>query len=71
MKIILSFIGEESTSEKLNFSNDPVWIIDPIDGTTNFVHRYPYCAISIALAINKEVTKHKLHLISDCFQIAE
>jgi len=49
-----NFIGEESTSEKLNFSNDPVWIIDPIDGTTNFVHRYPYCAISIALAINKE-----------------
>ncbi|CAF1561577.1 unnamed protein product [Rotaria sordida] len=34
------FIGEESTSigTKTIFSNDPTWIIDPIDGTTNFVH---------------------------------
>jgi len=36
------FIGEESTSEntRLELSDDPTWIIDPIDGTTNFVHRF-------------------------------
>ena len=38
----LSFIGEESTSEVggHELTDDPTWMIDPIDGTTNFVHRY-------------------------------
>ena len=37
----LSFIGEESTSEVggHELTDDPTWMIDPIDGTTNFVHR--------------------------------
>ena len=36
------FIGEESTTAdtKLELSDDPTWVIDPIDGTTNFVHRF-------------------------------
>ena len=39
------FIGEEGTAEAGtetigDFSDDPTWIIDPIDGTMNFVHRY-------------------------------
>ncbi|MFN4064754.1 MAG: inositol monophosphatase family protein, partial [Parazoarcus communis] len=29
-----------------------VWIIDPLDGTTNFIHGFPQYAISIALAKN-------------------
>ena len=29
------------------------WIIDPIDGTTNFLHGIPHFAISIALKIEK------------------
>ena len=39
--LFLSFIGEESASagKKSNLTNNPTWIIDPIDGTTNFVHR--------------------------------
>jgi myo-inositol-1(or 4)-monophosphatase len=32
------------------------WIIDPLDGTANFVHGYPYYAISIALTHGGEVT---------------
>ena len=38
----LSFIGEESVSEVGGYelTDDPTWMIDPIDGTTNFVHRY-------------------------------
>ncbi len=28
------------------------WIIDPLDGTTNFSHRYPFCAVSIGLEID-------------------
>lgn len=37
-----SFIGEESVAagEKTVFTEQPTWVIDPIDGTTNFVHRY-------------------------------
>ena len=37
------FIGEESTSEtgeQHTLTDNPTWIIDPVDGTTNFVHRY-------------------------------
>lgn len=35
------FIGEESTADgkKIEWTDAPTWIIDPIDGTTNFVHR--------------------------------
>ena len=33
------FIGEESTNKKVEFTDDPVWIIDPVDGTTNFYHK--------------------------------
>ena len=32
------------------------WIIDPIDGTANFVHGYPFYAVSIALTLGAEVT---------------
>lgn len=49
------FIGEESTSsgQKVELTNAPTWIIDPIDGTMNFVHGLPYTCISVALLINK------------------
>ncbi|VDM58119.1 unnamed protein product, partial [Angiostrongylus costaricensis] len=50
------FIGEESASVgPFTYTNDPTWIIDPIDGTTNFVHRIPIVAICVGLAINKEL----------------
>lgn len=37
-----SFIGEESVAAGAGsiLTDNPTWIIDPIDGTTNFVHRY-------------------------------
>lgn len=49
------FIGEEESSEgkKAVLSDAPTWIIDPIDGTMNFVHSFPHSAVSIALLINK------------------
>lgn len=51
------FIGEESCAAgaKVRFSNEPTWIIDPIDGTTNFVHRMPFVAISVGLTVGKQV----------------
>jgi myo-inositol-1(or 4)-monophosphatase len=43
-------LGEEAgPSANLNDESEFVWIIDPIDGTTNFLHGYPNYCISIAL----------------------
>lgn len=41
------FYGEESG--KSNSEADSIWIIDPLDGTTNFLHGFPAYCISIAL----------------------
>lgn len=51
------FIGEESKAAGIHseLTNSPTWIIDPVDGTMNFVHTYPFVAVSIGLAVNKEV----------------
>lgn len=52
---ISSFIGEEETSEgkKAELTDLPTWIIDPVDGTMNFVHSFPHSCISVALLVNK------------------
>lgn len=49
-----SIISEEGGS-KINLDSKNVWIIDPIDGTTNFLHGVPHFAISIALKSNNEI----------------
>ena len=46
-------IGEEFKEKKRK--NDKCWIIDPIDGTTNFLHGIPHFAISIALKTKDEI----------------
>ena len=33
----------------------PTWMVDPVDGTTNFVHRFPFVCVCIGLAIKKQV----------------
>ncbi|XP_019383394.1 PREDICTED: inositol monophosphatase 1 isoform X2 [Gavialis gangeticus] len=52
-----SFIGEESVAagEGSTLTDNPTWIIDPIDGTTNFVHRFPFVAVSIGFSVNKKM----------------
>ena len=49
-----SIISEESGSISKKDKNN-VWIIDPIDGTTNFLHGIPHFAISIALKTKGEI----------------
>ncbi|XP_048385999.1 inositol monophosphatase 1 isoform X1 [Stegostoma tigrinum] len=51
-----SFIGEESVADGAAsiLTDNPTWIIDPIDGTTNFVHRFPFVAVSIGFSVNKQ-----------------
>ena len=51
-----SIISEEDGSE-INKDEKNTWIIDPIDGTTNFLHGIPHFAISIAL-------KHEIEIVS-------
>lgn len=46
------FLGEESGEIA---GDDHVWIIDPIDGTTNFIHGYPHFCISMALQIQGRI----------------
>ncbi len=49
-----SFLTEESGKIE-NLDKDNVWIIDPIDGTTNFLHGIPHFCISAALRTNNEI----------------
>ena len=49
-----SIISEEDGSET-NKDKNNTWIIDPIDGTTNFLHGVPHFAISIALKSGNEI----------------
>ncbi len=50
-----SIISEENGIKK-NKDNKNTWIIDPIDGTVNFLHGVPHFAISIALKQDNEIT---------------
>ena len=49
-----SILSEESGLE-INKDEENVWIIDPIDGTINFLHGIPHFSISIALKSNNEI----------------
>ncbi len=48
-------ILSEETGEIKNSDKDNIWIVDPIDGTTNFLHGVPHFAISIALLSKEEI----------------
>jgi myo-inositol-1(or 4)-monophosphatase len=43
-------LAEESGRERGAKDSEFLWIIDPLDGTTNFIHGFPFYAVSIALA---------------------
>ncbi|CAA3017773.1 inositol-phosphate phosphatase [Olea europaea subsp. europaea] len=49
------FIGEETTAAcgATELTDEPTWIVDPLDGTTNFVHGYPFVCVSIGLTIGR------------------
>ncbi|HEX6945416.1 MAG TPA: inositol monophosphatase family protein, partial [Casimicrobiaceae bacterium] len=45
-----AILAEEGTRKGDNAQADYVWIIDPLDGTTNFLHGFPQYCVSIALS---------------------
>jgi myo-inositol-1(or 4)-monophosphatase len=51
-----AFLGEESTGEALSrYADQLTWIVDPLDGTTNYVHGYPCYAVSVALVRGRDL----------------
>lgn len=52
------FLGEETSQEEkqqLFQSDRPLWVVDPLDGTTNYVHDFPCYAVSIGLVVEGQV----------------
>ncbi len=52
------FFGEESG---LRGNPNSCWVVDPLDGTTNFIHHYPQCSVSIAYCENGRVKAGVVH----------
>lgn len=45
------FLGEESGIHEAQKSGEPYWYVDPVDGTSNMAHRFPWACISIGLVV--------------------
>jgi myo-inositol-1(or 4)-monophosphatase len=54
------FLGEEGLRSS-GSQTDYRWIIDPLDGTSNYVHRFPYYAVSIGLQCRGELVAGVIH----------
>jgi myo-inositol-1(or 4)-monophosphatase len=65
------FLGEEGTNTK--GTNGYQWIIDPLDGTTNFTHGFPIFAISIGLAREGKTVLGAIYEVTsrECFHASE
>jgi myo-inositol-1(or 4)-monophosphatase len=60
-----SIVGEEGTS--IEGDSGVCWVIDPLDGTTNFVHGYPFHSVAIGVEING---LRRLGVVHDTFHDA-
>lgn len=62
-----SFLTEEETVE--NSEGEYRWIIDPLDGTTNFLHQLPFFSISVALEYQGEIILGVVYEVNrnECF----
>jgi myo-inositol-1(or 4)-monophosphatase len=49
-----AFIAEETSSNYEEVGEGYYWVIDPLDGTTNFLHKLPVFAVSVGLILNKQ-----------------
>lgn len=58
------FITEEGTAGSDSATGEFTWIIDPLDGTTNFVHGLPVYAISVALLRGRELVVGVVHEVN-------
>jgi myo-inositol-1(or 4)-monophosphatase len=64
------FLGEENATKLEALEADEhVWLVDPLDGTTNYVHGYPCYAVSVAVARHRELLAGVIYdpLKDECF----
>jgi myo-inositol-1(or 4)-monophosphatase len=47
-------VGEEEGGERARGARAPTWYVDPLDGTTNFVHGHPFWCVSVGLLSGTE-----------------
>ena len=59
------FLGEETYKPGMKLGKEPTFVVDPIDGTTNFVHGHPYVSVSIGFAVEREP---KVGVVLDVFK---
>ena len=52
-----AILAEEGTAKGANAEAEYLWIIDPLDGTTNFLHGLPQYCVSIALQHKRQITQ--------------
>lgn len=57
-----AFFGEETSDGQTASTTIPTWHVDPLDGTTNFVHGLPFFAVSIGLAIGNKPLVGVVHI---------
>lgn len=50
----IEFLAEEQDNSNLDTSK-PMWILDPVDGTTNLMHNFRFSAVSLALLADGEI----------------
>lgn len=50
----IQFMGEEGDNSNIDFSH-PLWILDPVDGTSNLIHDFHNSSMSLALAVEKQI----------------
>ncbi|KAI9901538.1 hypothetical protein N3K66_003355 [Trichothecium roseum] len=48
------FMGEETYKPGARIGPEPTFVVDPIDGTTNFIHSFPNACISLGLAVDRK-----------------
>jgi myo-inositol-1(or 4)-monophosphatase len=49
-----AFVGEEEGGKCATGEGAPTWFVDPLDGTTNFVHGHPFFCVSVGLVVGTE-----------------
>lgn len=67
------FLGEEGGANPRAKSDAPRWHVDPIDGTTNFVHGFPMYCVSVGLELAGEPVLGVIHIptLSETFHCAK
>jgi myo-inositol-1(or 4)-monophosphatase len=53
---LFKFLGEETYQPGMQLTDAPTFVVDPIDGTTNFIHTFPNVCISLGFVTKKVPT---------------